>query len=115
MAQRLQDLTTGYLNVPTRVVASGDIGLMISIAAMDLPRGSTALLPSFTFNSTVNAVLWNGLRPVFVDIDPATLTMDPDDAREAGTGRPVSLIVATHDQRLKSEIPNQILLQASKS
>ena len=97
MAQHLEAMTSEYLAVPTRVVVSGDIGLTITIAAMALPKGSACLVPSFTFNSTINALLWNGLRPVFVDIDKSTFTMDPDDAlaaaREAGD---VSLVIATH-------------------
>jgi dTDP-4-amino-4,6-dideoxygalactose transaminase len=97
MAQRLEAMTSEYLGVPTRVVVSGDIGLALTIAAMDLPRGSACLVPSFTFNSTINAVLWNGLRPIFVDIDPLALTMDPTDARAAaGEASGMRLIVATH-------------------
>ncbi len=97
MAQRLESLTSDYLGIPTRVVVSGDIGLTLTIAAMDLPRGSTCLVPSFTFNSTINAVLWNGLRPVFVDIDPDAFTMDPADADAAASDTgDVSLIIATH-------------------
>lgn len=96
MAQRLEAMTSEYLGVPTMVVVSGDIGLTLTLAALDLPKGSACLVPSFTFNSTINAVLWNDLRPVFVDIDPATFTMDPEDARRAAEGRDVSCIVATH-------------------
>ncbi len=97
MAQRLEAMTSDYLGLPTRVVVSGDIGLSLTIAALDLPKGSAVLLPSFTFNSTVNAVLWNGLRPVFVDIDADSLTMDPTDARTASMQvGDVSLIIATH-------------------
>jgi dTDP-4-amino-4,6-dideoxygalactose transaminase len=97
MAQRLEALTGEYLGVPTRVVVSGDIGLALTIAALDRPKGSACLVPSFTFNSTINAVLWNGLRPVFVDIDPATFTMDPADAAAAADeAGDVSLLIATH-------------------
>lgn len=96
MAQRLEAMTSEYLGVPTMVVVSGDIGLTLTLAALDLPKGSVCLVPSFTFNSTINAVLWNGLRPVFVDIDPEAFTMDPEDARRAAAGRDVSCIVATH-------------------
>jgi dTDP-4-amino-4,6-dideoxygalactose transaminase len=97
MAQRLEAMTTEFLEVPTRVVVSGDIGLALTIAALNLPKGSACLVPSFTFNSTINAVLWNGLQPVFVDIDPGTFTMDPADADLAAAGAgDTRLIIATH-------------------
>ena len=97
LAQRLEQQTSNYISVPTRVVVSGDIGLTLAIAALGVPPGSSCLVPSFTFNSTINAILWNGLRPVFVDIDPGSLTMDPDDARlAADKAGNVRVIVATH-------------------
>lgn len=95
-AQRLERLTSDYLGVPTRVVVSGDIGLILTIAALDLPRGASVVVPSFTFNSTVNAVLWNGLRPVFADIDPETFNLDPASADEAASRFDAKLILATH-------------------
>ncbi len=95
-AKRLEGLATEYLGVPTMVVSSGDIGLTIAIAALQLPPDSTALVPSFTFNSTVNALLWNRLRPVFVDIDPVSLNMDPVATKHAAERFGPQLIVATH-------------------
>lgn len=96
-AQRLEADAARYVGVPARVVANGDLGLVCAIASLELPRGSSCLVPSFTFNSTVNAAIWNGLRPIFVDIDPATLTIDvADAARAARDAGAVSLILATH-------------------
>lgn len=95
-AQRLEKLTTDYIGVPTRVVVSGDIGLILTIAALDLPRGASVVVPSFTFNSTVNAILWNGLQPVFADIDAETFNLDPASADEAATQFDAKLILATH-------------------
>ena len=92
----LEAIATAYLGVGVRAVVSGDIGLLCSIAALDIPPGSTCLVPSFTFNSTINAVLWNDLVPVFVDIDQQTLNMDPDAAAEAAAASGPHLIVATH-------------------
>lgn len=96
-AQRLEAEAGRYVGVPTRVVANCDLGLICAIASLELPRGSSCLVPSFTFNSTVSAAVWNGLNPVFVDIEPATLTIDVADAERAArsAGR-VSLILATH-------------------
>ncbi len=96
MAQRFERGAQEYLGTPrVRCVASGDIGLIVALRALDLPHASEAIVPSFTFNSTVNAVRWNGLVPVFADIDPATLTLDPDDVAQA-ISRRTSVIIGTH-------------------
>lgn len=76
-------------------VVSGDIGLVLSLAALELPEGGECLVPSFTFNSTINAVLWNRLRPVFVDVDPETFNVDLADV-ERRIGKSTVAIVATH-------------------
>ncbi len=95
-SKQLESIASDYLEVPARTVVSGDIGLTCAIAALQIPPGSTCLLPSFTFNSTVNAVLWNQLIPVFVDIDPRTLNLDLGSAETiAGLSGP-KLIIATH-------------------
>lgn len=95
-APRLEALAGAYIGVGVRAVSSGDTALVLGIAALGVPRGTIAIVPSFTFSSTVNAVLWNGLRPVFADIDAETLTLNPDSveaaARDSGGA---SLIVAT--------------------
>ena len=96
-AVRLEKLVTAYLGLGARVVVSGDIGLTLSLAALGITRGSRCLVPAFTFNSTVNAIIWNGLVPVFVDIDPATLNIDVEHARSVAIDHPdVAGIVATH-------------------
>ena len=95
-AGELETMTTDYLGVPTRVTVSGDIGLTLTIAALGLPRGATALVPSFTFNSTINAVLWNGLTPVFADIDAGTFNVDPIALASLAERHRPALIVATH-------------------
>jgi dTDP-4-amino-4,6-dideoxygalactose transaminase len=58
-------------------------GLMLGLAALGFPAGAEVVVPSFTFAATVQAVLWNGLTPVYVDCLPGTMTMDPDEVRKA--------------------------------
>src|SRR5690242_17460756 len=41
-------------------VATCDIGLTLAVKALEIPSGSEVLVPSFTFNSTLHALLWNG-------------------------------------------------------
>ncbi|MEO1606454.1 MAG: dTDP-4-amino-4,6-dideoxygalactose transaminase [Pseudomonadota bacterium] len=69
--------------------------LEMSAILSDLAPGDEVILPSFTFVSTANAVALRGATPVFVDIDPATLNIDPDQAAAAVTPR-TKAIMAVH-------------------
>jgi dTDP-4-amino-4,6-dideoxygalactose transaminase len=60
-------------------VASCTAGLMLVGQAMEFPPGSEVVVPSFTFAATAQALVWNGLVPVFCDCRPGSLTLDPDD------------------------------------
>lgn len=58
-------------------------------------QGDEVIMPSFTFVSTANAVALRGGIPVFVDIDPETLNIDPDLTQKAVTAR-TKAIFAVH-------------------
>jgi len=73
-------------------VVSCDIGLNLILRAYDFPRGSEVLVPSFTFNSTPNNIALNGLKPVFVDIDPHTFNIDSVDAEKKITSKTVAIL-----------------------
>jgi dTDP-4-amino-4,6-dideoxygalactose transaminase len=95
-AKRFETAAQAYLDTPrVRAVASCDLGLVIALAALDLPPGAEAIVPSFTFNSTVNAILWNRLTPVFADLDPERLTIDPGEV-QALAGPRTGVVVGTH-------------------
>lgn len=61
----------------------------------DLAPGDEVIMPSFTFVSTANAVALRGAVPVFVDIDPLTLNIDPEQVAAAVTPR-TRAIFAVH-------------------
>lgn len=61
----------------------------------DLAPGDEVIMPSFTFVSTANAVALRGAVPVFVDIDPETLNIDPTRVEAAVTPR-TRAIFAVH-------------------
>jgi len=66
-----------YLGVKQVVaVSSCTSGLMLSFRALGLT--GEVIVPSFTFSATVQALLWNGLKPVFVDCDPKNFNLDSD-------------------------------------
>lgn len=58
---------------------SATTALHLSLAALDIGPGDDVLVPDYTFPATANVVIQQGARPVLVDIDPRTFTIDPDD------------------------------------
>ena len=57
-------------------VNSGTAALHLALSLMDI-RNKEVILPSLTFVSTAHAVIYNGGKPVFVDVDPNTMCIDP--------------------------------------
>ena len=60
-------------------LSSCTAGLMLVPRALRLRPGSEVIVPSFTFAATAQALVWNGLIPVFCDCLPGTCTLDPMD------------------------------------
>jgi dTDP-4-amino-4,6-dideoxygalactose transaminase len=92
--RHLEQRAAEYLGVRHCVaVCSCTAGLMLVLRASGL--SGDVVLPSFTFSASAHAVVWNGLRPLFADIRPADLLLDPAAvARSAGVR--TSAILATH-------------------
>jgi UDP-4-amino-4,6-dideoxy-N-acetyl-beta-L-altrosamine transaminase len=59
-------------------VNSGTSALDIAVACLGLEPGSEVITTPFTFVASSNCLLYNGLKPVFVDIDPKTYNIDPE-------------------------------------
>jgi dTDP-4-amino-4,6-dideoxygalactose transaminase len=74
-------------------VSSCTSGLMLVLRAAELT--GDVVMPSFTFVATAHAAAWNGLRPVFADIDPQTLTLSAAQTL-LSIGVRTSAILATH-------------------
>lgn len=56
---------------------NGTDALQIALMALELEPGDEIITPAFTYFATVEVVLLLGLKPVFVDVDPATFNLDP--------------------------------------
>lgn len=92
--RRLERAAADYLGVRHVVaVSSCTAGLMLVLRCAEL--SGDVVVPSFTFAATAHAVAWNGLRPIFADVDPDTLTLDPA-AVESVLGARTGAILATH-------------------
>jgi dTDP-4-amino-4,6-dideoxygalactose transaminase len=74
--ERLGEALRQRLEVPClSLFASGTSALLVALRSLGL-SGEVITTP-FTFCATAHAIAWNGLTPVFCDIDPATLNLDP--------------------------------------
>ncbi|HKZ50606.1 MAG TPA: aminotransferase class I/II-fold pyridoxal phosphate-dependent enzyme, partial [Dehalococcoidia bacterium] len=89
----LEEEFAAYLGAGEAVaVASGTDALRLSLLAAGLEPGDEVITVSFTAYATVAAVLAAGGRPVLVDVDPTTCTMDPERAAAAVTPRTKAII-----------------------
>ena len=92
--QQLEAALGGYLGTPhLSLFANGTLALITALQALRI-QGEVITTP-FSFVATAHALLWNGIKPVFVDIDPTTLNLDP--ARiEAAITPQTSAILPVH-------------------
>jgi dTDP-4-amino-4,6-dideoxygalactose transaminase len=74
-------------------MCNGTIALEIAIRALGL--SGEVIVPSWTFVATAHALHWQGITPVFADIDPVTHNLDPDAVRRMITPR-TSGIIGVH-------------------
>jgi len=74
--ERLGRAICDYLDVPeVSLFNNGTIALLAAVRALGM-RGEVITTP-FTFPATPHAISWSGATPVFCDIDPVTMTLDP--------------------------------------
>jgi dTDP-4-amino-4,6-dideoxygalactose transaminase len=94
LVQRLEQELEEYLGVAhLNYVSNGTIALQIAIKALEL-KGEIITTP-FSYVATTSSIVWEGCSPVYVDIDPETLNINPALIEEAITDRTTG-ILATH-------------------
>jgi len=83
-----------YHGVPHAVaVSSGTAGLHLALLTLNIGEGDEVIVPSFAFIAVANAVLQVRATPVFAEIDPVTLNLDPDAVERAVTPRTRAILV----------------------
>ncbi len=91
MVQEFERRIAQYLGVKHCVaMCNGTIALEIAIRALGLQ--GEVIVPSWTFVATAHALYWQGITPVFADINPATHNLDPDAVRGMITPRTTGII-----------------------
>ncbi len=93
MGPRFEQAFADYLGVEDAVaVSSGTAALHLGVRQLGWGPGDEVITSPFTFVASANSVLYEGAVPVFVDVDPLTLDIDPDAAAAAVTERTAGLL-----------------------
>jgi dTDP-4-amino-4,6-dideoxygalactose transaminase len=89
--QRLEQALCEYLKVPyISLFTNGTLPLITALQALNI-SGEVITTP-YSFVATTHSLWWNGIKPVFVDIDPATGGIDPDCIEAAITPRTTAIM-----------------------
>lgn len=94
-----------FIGGDTEAVAvnSATAGLHLALEAIGIGPGDEVIVPTYTFTATAEVVRYLGAHPVFVDIDPATLNLDPEGIEHAVTSR-TRAILPVHFAGLASDM-----------
>ncbi len=95
--QRFEEDLAAWLGVKHVVaVSSCTSGLILSLQSLNLDKKrGEIIVPSFSFMATFHSLHWDGYKPVFVDCEGDTFTVDPKRVREAITPNTVGIMVAS--------------------
>ena len=89
--QELERALCDYLKVPyVSLFTNGTLPLMCALQALRI-TGEVITTP-YSFVATTHSLWWNGIKPVFVDIDPDTCNLDPDKIEAAITPRTTAIM-----------------------
>lgn len=89
--QQLEKALCEYLGVPfISLFANGTLALITALQALDI-KGEVITTP-FSFIATAHSLLWNGITPVFADVDPVYGNIDPQKIQAAITNKTSALL-----------------------
>jgi perosamine synthetase len=96
MIDRFEEELAERVGAPyVAAVSSGTAGLHLAVRLADIGAGDEVITTPFSFVASANCVLYEGAVPVFADIDPRTLNLDPAAVVEAITAH-TKAILAVH-------------------
>lgn len=76
-------------------VSSGTDAIHLSLKVLGVKKGDEVILPAHTFTATAEPIVWLGAKPVFVDIDEKTYTLDPNHIAKRISGK-TKVIIPVH-------------------
>jgi len=89
--QELEKALCNYLKVPyISLFTNGTLPLIVALQALRI-TGEVITTP-YSFVATTHALWWNGIKPVFVDVDPITCNLDPEKIEAAITPKTTAIM-----------------------
>ena len=90
----LEDIMGSYVGVPHAVsCANGTDALILSLMALGIKNGDEVITTPYTFFATASSIALMGAKPIFVDIEPGDMNIDPDLIEKAFTPRTKAIII----------------------
>jgi perosamine synthetase len=114
IGERFERAFAEWLGVEDAVaVSSGTTGLHLGVRALGWGEGDEVLTSPFSFVASANCLLYEGARPVFCDVDPVTLDLDPA-AAEAALGERTAGLLPVHIFGYPAAMPELEEIAASR-
>jgi dTDP-4-amino-4,6-dideoxygalactose transaminase len=89
--EQLEEALCEYLGVEhIALFANGTLALVTALQALRIT--GEVITPPYSFVATSHSLLWNGIKPVFVDVDPNTLNLDPTQIEAAITPQTTAIM-----------------------
>ena len=99
-----EERLAGVVGHPVSAVSSGTAGLHLAIRAAGVEAGDEVVTTPFSFVASANCLLYENARPVFCDIDPRTLNIDPA-AAAAAVGERTTGLLPVHIFGYPADLP----------
>jgi len=89
--------------------SSGTAAVHIAVGALGLPAGAEVIVPAITDMGSLTGILYQGLVPVFADVDPDTLNVDPASVRRV-LGPKTAALLAVHHAGLAADLDGLLMI-----
>src|SRR5699024_3631398 len=86
------------------VLASGTAAIHVELKAVGVSREDIVFCQNLTFSATVNPIIYEGAKPVFIDSEPGTWNMDPELLEEAFKQYQPKAVIVVHLYGLSAKI-----------
>lgn len=101
--EELENIISKYLNCKECIMTtSGTCAIILSLMALDLNIGDEVIVPNYTMIATVNAIRMLKLKPVIIDVDKDTFTINLDTIKKNVTGKTKAIIHVSLNNRYKN-------------